>query len=307
MVKLTKGCLSPNPDQGAIPIHCFGYGTDHEREMLREISLATEGGTYYFVDNDSDVTSAFGDALGGVLSVVAQNTNVSLRVPEASRALGVSISKVNHDKATKNPDGSYSVQLNDFYAEESRDILFEVTLSSEPSTSPVVHVAASMSYMDTINSKLVQSDNAQGVIARPIENELSSANDHVVLQCLRIKTTEVTNQAQSLADNGQLDAANATIKSHIAQLQKEAETLTNKSHPFVTQLLTELNTMLSGLTSKRTYESVGSKYMQSRAMGHIAQRCMESNEETANVYKSSYKASRSKKMKSAYLSSSMNY
>jgi Mg-chelatase subunit ChlD len=303
MVNLTKGCLSPNEDQSTIPIHCFGYGSDHDREMLRDISLATEGGTYYFVDDDSDVTSAFGDALGGVLSVVAQNTVVSLRVPEPSRALGVSITNVNHDKATKNSDGSFSVSLNDFYAEESRDILFEVTLSTESSAAPVDHVEASMSYLDTINSKLVQGDKSQGSIARPLGNELSPANEHVLLQCIRIQTTEVISQAEKLANNGELSKAKTVISSHIAHLQKESDSLANKSDPFVTQMLTELNTMLAGLTSQIVYEANGAKYMQSRLMNHKAQRASESSDVTFSAYRSSAKYARAKKMKTAFLQS----
>lgn len=303
VVKLTKGCLSPNADQSTIPIHCFGYGSDHDREMLRDISLATEGGTYYFVDDDSDVTSAFGDALGGVLSVVAQITTVSLKIPEPSRALGVSITNVYHDNATKKSDGSYSVSLNDFYAEESRDILFEVTLSSESSAAPVDHVEASMSYSDTINSKLVQGDSSKGSIARPLGNELSPVNDHVVLQCIRIKTTEVISEAEELAKKGELTNAKAVISSHISYIQKESESLASKSNLLVTQLFTELNTILEGLTSQNSYEQKGSYYMQERCMNHKAQRAAESSDITFSTYRSSAKRAYAKKMKKTFLQS----
>lgn len=302
LVKHIKGWLSSNIDQSTIiPIHCFGYGSDHDREMLRDISLATEGGTYYFVDNDSNVISAFGDALGGVLSVVAQNTTVSLRVPEPSRRLGVSITKVYHDKATKKSDGSYSVQLNDFYAEESRDILFEVTLSSESSATPVDHVEASMSYSDTINSKLVQGGNSKGSIARPLGNMSSQANDHVVVQCIRIRATEAISKAEELAKKGELANAKATISSCISYLQKESEPLASKSNPLVTHLFTELNTILAGLTSQTAYEERGANYMQERFLAHKAQRSTESSEMTFSPYRSSAKHAYATKMKRSFI------
>jgi hypothetical protein len=298
IVNLTKGCLGSSGDRGPIPIHCFGYGVDHDREMLRDISLATEGGTYYYVDNDSNVSSAFGDALGGVLSVVAQNTVVTLKVPEEASNNGVSILSVKHENAIKNDDGSYTVTLNDFYAEESRDIVFEVVLAKETNIDPTVHVSLSMKYLDTINSKLTQSDNVLGSISRPLGIEVSKSHPHVNLQCLRIKTTEVIAETERLADSGQFDTAKSTINSYIDELQRESATL-EESSPFIAQMITELNTILTGLSSRTAYECHGSKYLQSRLMTHQMQRCSEAFEETPNSYKSSYKKARATRMKRA--------
>lgn len=284
LVKYTKDCLGSDAGEGPISIHCFGYGKDHDRRMLRDISIATEGGTYYYISNDSDVSSAFGDALGGVLSIVAQNTIVSLKVPQPLSDLGVSILKVNHNKAVKNSDGSYSVKLNDFYAEESRDIVFEITLSSKCDSAPVVYVVSSILYLDTINSMLIHSDDSQGSIARPLGDKLSAVNQHVVLQCIRIKTTEVITEAEKLADDGQLDAAKKTVASYIDQLQQEAE-LFVKSNPFIIQMLEELNSIMTGLSSPFTYEAEGASYLQSRILSHTTQRCTESSEESRNIYR----------------------
>lgn len=308
IVKLTKGCLGSAESAGStgrrtsIPIHCFGYGSGHNSDMLKEISQSTEGGTYYFVDNDSDVSSAFGDALGGVLSVVAQNVRVNLKVPKEATANGVSILDVKHDKAIKNEDGSFSITLTDFYAEESRDIIFEVSLSSEKNSMPVTHVTSSLSYLDTVNSKLVQNNaNLKGSIKRPPGNATSTVNNHVSLQCIRIKTTEVIAKAKSLADNGNFDAAKSTIKSMIDELQQQ-KPVAGKPDPFIVQMLSELQTITSGLSSRASYKAKGGHYMHTRIMTHQYQRCTESHEGSMNVYKSSAKKSWATKMKASSLS-----
>jgi len=295
IVKLTKGCLGSGSGKNSIPIHCFGYGSDHNSDMLKDISQSTEGGTYYFVDNDSDVSSAFGDALGGVLSVVAQNVRVTLKVPQEAAANGVTILDVKHDNATKNEDGSFSITLNDFYAEESRDIIFEVSLSNENNSTPVIHATSSLSYLDTINKKLIHNDNFEGSINRPTGNEISTANNHVLLQCSRIKTTKVIAEAKELADNGNLDAAKTAINSMINELQNSGST----SHPFIVQMLNELNAIVTGLSSRASYESQGGHYMQSRLQTHKYQRCSEASASSMNVYKSSAKSFRAKKMSAA--------
>lgn len=60
-------------------ISSVGYGTDHNVELLQNIS--TEGGgSYYVVNNLEDVATVFGDILGGLVSCAAQQVRVLLPV-----------------------------------------------------------------------------------------------------------------------------------------------------------------------------------------------------------------------------------
>lgn len=92
-----RSCLSFN---GAAPrpisIFCFGYGTDHNSALLRGITDAAETGSYYFVKDDCDVGSAFGSAMGGILSIVAQSAVLTFAACDVK---GVEIKLVHHDSA----------------------------------------------------------------------------------------------------------------------------------------------------------------------------------------------------------------
>jgi hypothetical protein len=110
-----------------ITLHAFGYGSDHNSLLLRGMSEVVPGGSYYFVEDDANVANAFGDALGGILSVVAQNATVTISVPEQAKKAGVRIVDVFHDRKIERENGSFSVVVGDFYAEESRDVLLEVS------------------------------------------------------------------------------------------------------------------------------------------------------------------------------------
>lgn len=58
-------------------ISSIGYGTDHNIELLQNIS--TEGGgSYYVVNNLEDVATVFGDVLGGLVSCSSQQVRVNL-------------------------------------------------------------------------------------------------------------------------------------------------------------------------------------------------------------------------------------
>jgi len=290
VVQLTKGCLASRKNQAPVSIHCFGYGSDHDREMLRDVSQATEGGTYYFVKKDSDVSSAFGDALGGILSVVAQNTMLNFK---ASNDYGIRLISILHDRATKQEDGSFTVDVGDFYAEESRDIICNIVLAngSDFGPNPVPHISVSMTYMDTINRKLAKHEAVEGLISRPNGHMVSQLNNHVALQYIRVVTTNIIADADKLAAAGNLVAAKSKINSHIEHLRRESTTF-GESNPLVLQFLSELNQIASGLSSQVNWKSGGSCYMQGRIQTHSKQRCSESHDMMSPMspYSSSKKA-----------------
>jgi hypothetical protein len=58
-------------------ISCIGYGTDHNVDLIQQIS-AVGGGAYYVVNNLDDVATVFGDVLGGLASCSFQQVRVLL-------------------------------------------------------------------------------------------------------------------------------------------------------------------------------------------------------------------------------------
>jgi len=295
IVQLSKGCLALRKGQAPVAIHCFGYGSDHDTEMLCDISQVTEGGTYYFVEKDSDVSSAFGDALGGILSVVAQNTVLTFN---GSNEFGVRIIDIMHDKAVRQEDGSFTVGVGDFYAEESRDIVCSVVLASgsDFGLKSVPHISVSMTYMDTINKKLAKCEALEGSILRPSGPKLSHVNKHVALQYIRVSTTKIIADAEKIAAVGNLGDAKSKIGSQIEYLSRASATF-DQSNPLISQLLSDLNRILSGLSSQANWESGGSCYMNSRIQTHRSQRCSEST--GPNAYCTSKKASYSSRLSKA--------
>lgn len=317
IVQLTKGCLNssdPKIDSEkcrSIPIHCFGYGSDHDGDLLRDISQACAGGSYYFVEDDSNVSSAFGDALGGVLSVVAQNVTLTIKAPiDGYENQGVELIKVYHDNAKKMEDGSYEINIGDLYAEETRDIVFEVSLSCEcndDSTFYVPHVSASLKYLNTIEKKLTKSDSTMGTVCRPKDSNFRSAeNHHVSIQWLRIKTALVISETDNMAKHGDVSRARTVIKEASEELRsvkfnQECDT-TKELHE---QLMRDLSLIHTGLESRATYKSKGSYMMKSKQLSHKMQRCSEPDSRAANVYRNSKKAALSRRF-SAHVSKSSN-
>jgi len=284
MCELARNCLNV-PNCPPISMHCFGYGTNHDAGLLRTLSSCTQGGTYYFVQDDSAVTGAFGDALGGILSVVAQNTVLNIQVPSTAREAGVKILEVYHDNKVRIDDWNFKVSLGDFYAEESRDTLFQITLSNCDLTS--AHVNVTVSYMDTIEKALVTSGEEPCHIARPEGNSISAPSAHVEVQWFRVNAVQDMKRANDLASQGNLEEAKRSIETSLEQAQNHAYT----SHPMICQLKTDLDEVKSGLRSVSIYDRVGVKNMHSTMLSHAQQRCTRSaGDQASNHYRSSKKS-----------------
>merc|ERR1719486_136634 len=125
LLNVVRGVL--DGDAAGASLYCFGYGSDHNSQLLRQLSTAAGDGRggYYFVESTESVVGAFADCLGGLMSVVAQNVAL-----EISPAPGSTISRVRRSGAVALDSGRWRVPLGDLFAEEERDVLVDVRLDA---------------------------------------------------------------------------------------------------------------------------------------------------------------------------------
>jgi len=73
LLRVIQGIKNVSPN---LSITTIGYNEDHNANILKEIATHG-GGSYNIVNNIEQVASVFGDILGGLISTVAQNVNVT--------------------------------------------------------------------------------------------------------------------------------------------------------------------------------------------------------------------------------------
>lgn len=59
----------------SVIIHTFGFGSDHDADMMSSLSNLGSG-SFYFVHNISLLDEFFVDALGGLVSAVAEDITI---------------------------------------------------------------------------------------------------------------------------------------------------------------------------------------------------------------------------------------
>ena len=120
VVRGMQGDLGPNEKIG---VHTFGFGSDHDPELLGKIAEGC-GGTYHYIESQEQVPVVFGEALGGLLSMSCQNVEVTITPVAGSRLKRL---KTNF-KQEELPGGSIRVMVGDLFADERKDLVLEVEL-----------------------------------------------------------------------------------------------------------------------------------------------------------------------------------
>ena len=213
LLNLVKGMI---PTTENISINTFGYGDDHNEELMKSISeTPLNQGSYYYVETEDNVSSAFGDCLGGLLSVAAQNIKLTISVPSTCDGYeGVWNMKVLNPDAVKDPDNTntYMVKMGDIFAEESKDFL--INLHYRTSCASVLILTATLEYLDIGTSSLVSSEVVE-IKTAFVEGteEVEGPDKYVVLQGLRVRVYENLEKANASArSSGTVDIAKAMVK-----------------------------------------------------------------------------------------------
>ena len=86
-----------NSDLGIFSIHSFGFGTDHDEDLMMKIAELRDG-SFYFIKELNILDEAFCNALGGIISLVASEINLKIRCIASGMVAGIKIGKVYGDK-----------------------------------------------------------------------------------------------------------------------------------------------------------------------------------------------------------------
>eukprot|EP01119_Soliformovum_irregulare_P024070 TRINITY_DN8554_c0_g2_i1.p1 TRINITY_DN8554_c0_g2~~TRINITY_DN8554_c0_g2_i1.p1 ORF type:complete len:681 (-),score=165.79 TRINITY_DN8554_c0_g2_i1:30-1832(-) len=289
------------------PLSCFtfGYGTDHDDNMLTQI--ADSGcGLYYYIQDEAAIPQAFADCLGGLLSVCAQNLKLKI---ESSMKSQVEIKKI-FGKFKLNVVSSgqaYEVYLNDLYSEESRDIMFLVSipkLGNSAENSPLIDLT--LTYDDLVSgsknnilTSTVTVNRSQNVVPSAMSLDLDQ-------QMNRIQTADVMDQAKSLGNLGRFEEARNLVEN----CWKKVVASPSNALPLTSHLAHELESMTSHLHPV-AYKQTGAKMLSNALNSHYQQRSASSstNPYTTNAKIISQKAAKSltSKVPAAYPAAPVAY
>jgi len=268
----------------ACTIFTFGFGSDHDDKMLKGVSEAGKG-LYYFLENEDGIPQAFGNCLGGLISVVAQNIKLHLEPLSGTKIKKILSKKFKTTEIVEDGQTIYELNIGDLYSEEERNILCELevaALSSPMNDCNLVKFV--LTYFNVVSSTSNKTETIL-MLDRPEDILPAQRASDICLdkQRNRILAADALEEANQLGNSDKLEEARNILEKAIEKI-KSSPTVND---PICTELVKDLKEALDGLQDRSSYTSKGSKYMSSKSMSHHYQR----GTHTSPTYTTSTKSS----------------
>jgi Ca-activated chloride channel homolog len=196
----------------------IGFGEDFAEQLLTDMADAG-GGSGHFAGSPDDAPGIFSAEFDDLVSLVAQNVSVEVRVSEHVQVLGVL-----NEYPCVGVDGGIQAQLGDAYGGETRRVVFRLHVPSLAALGPVTIGEVLLRYVsigDTIeqhetriplNVNLVSADEAA---AAGLDTEV---RDEVVI----LRSAHAQRDARERADHGDYDGAKTVLREAVDDLRSHA-------------------------------------------------------------------------------------
>merc|ERR1712013_33668 len=236
----------PDPENSVndATVYTFGFGEDHDATMLKSISDAGNG-MYYFIETEDKIGESFAHCLGGLASTVAQGIQLAVKVND-----GVTIKEVHTTRAYEETDPGKSIKVNigDLQAEESRDIVLE--LSVEPVGADNVDQSLFNVDVDYFNVNTGKLETAVGTLtvkrSTTTEHSDKNANVRVKKEKNRVDMTKAIKQAGDRARRGSWEGTQDVLNERIGNMRLAKETA-KASNMYDSDLSDEYDAMIDDL------------------------------------------------------------
>jgi hypothetical protein len=248
-----------------VPIHAFGFGMDHDSRAMHAVAQMSSG-TFSFIDMVGSIQDAFAQCIGGLLSVVAQETRLGVECADQ----GVLLTSIMSGSYASGVDGDGRggfVHVGRLYADEERDFL--VTVRVPPSRVSTALIRPSCTYRDAVTAEMVRVGGDPVMLLRPEFPVSSGMSLQVEREWHRVHATEDMAAAQAAAEDGDYTRAASILGARRLLL----ESCASLSWDQQTQaLVAELREMQERVLNPQLYEGSGRAYILSGLSSHSWQR-----------------------------------
>jgi len=194
----------------------FGYGEDYNAELMTHMAKAG-GGDAYHIKTPDEFGPTLGRVLGGLLTCVAQNVKVTLKMKPDVKILEV-LNDFDVDANDKKTEATITVD--DVYSEEKRRVLCEIELPAmDNSSRPFKYGTATVEYQDLLsNEKHAEEISLEVEYVKEADADKESDKE-VAEQIAILKAAKAQEEAMKLAQQGNFTAAQSVIRGAAMALQ----------------------------------------------------------------------------------------
>ncbi len=254
-----KDTLANSGLQDSIVIHTFGFGRDHDPQLMTDIADITDG-SFYFIKKLDNIDEAFVESLGALQSSVAKSVQITVR-PEQSEVLqGVKLVKAYGDATMWAQNGqSYITKTTYLMHGRQKDYVLELkipTISKKLEYGKTQVKVASVEALINLpdNSQLIKK--ADLIITLLNEEEEFRYNEEddreVMKNYFRVKGALLMDEARQMSDEGGYEVA----KKILQDFKEGVENSFLKEERFIKDMIKDLENAIKYVEPEE-YEKYG--------------------------------------------------
>ncbi len=210
------GALGASLIRDGISVSTIGLGLGYNEDLMVSLAMRSDG-NHHFVEHADMLAGMFNQEFGDVLSVVAQDVNVSIKLAPGIRPVRV----LGRDASI---DGhQVNVNLNQLYSEQQKYVLLEVETSDKQTEGTHKIADVDVSYANMLTQ--IQERHAQSITAS-FTNSLAEVEAAVDKETMvsAVEQRAVLNEEEAiqLRDRGLQAEAEALLQENAVYLEESA-------------------------------------------------------------------------------------
>lgn len=203
--------------ENRIGLSSFGVGADFNEELMMQLS-EYGGANYYFIETPDQIPQIFAKELQGLLSVVAQNTNLEIEFPSEF----LKVEKV-YGYLYQQQGNKLSVNFNDVFSEEEKAIVIKFKIANPISLNSEFKV--NLTYNDVVD--LLDKVNVNQLLSlSPIKDSQryqNSMDPETVENAVFFSSNDKFQEIMALIDRRDFSEAKNRLQNAVAYLKAYVE------------------------------------------------------------------------------------
>ncbi|KAF7046722.1 hypothetical protein CFC21_055729 [Triticum aestivum] len=265
-------------DPGNVAVYTFGFGKDADHALLSDVAKKSPGGTFNSVPDGGNVSAPFSQLLGGLLTIVAQDVQLTL-TPKAEDPTAPDLDTMtvapgtDYTQTTDGDTGVITIKFGTLFSGETRKVAINFKLLESTLTTAYDGLVAEAQHSYTVQGSLQGQTPQDVVIPRspdaPADPPTSGKAQAVLAEMARRQHAGAIGEARQMADGKNLEEA----RYKLADAQNALEDIVlNDGEKLVGMLRAELQQLLDLMETQELYEAEGRPYALASETSHGRQR-----------------------------------
>jgi len=257
-----------------VTISTFGFGNDHDPQLMNDIADLRDG-NFYFIEKLDTVDEAFVDCLGGLLSSVGQNVLIKIKPEQSEFLQGVEITKAYGDAIMWAREGdTYITKIANLISGRQKDYVLElkVPVNTKELLDEQKNIVVASAEADIValnNQHIVKKAELQITLLNEVEEVKEEEEDdrEVMKNFYRVKGASVMSEARLLADGSKHEEAKKILQS----FKEELENSFLKTEEFIMNLVKDITQAIHNV-EPTVYHQMGRHNMVENTRAQMTQK-----------------------------------